>query len=266
MKRFCTAFFGASMVLFMPHMADARPQEKAPLPPYQLMLQDVEDVVGKALAENNVAEIVKAHVLSERKHIVYAAHHPVEVELAQLTHDSNKRTWTASMVITDQGKVVTARPLSGRFEEQKMIPVLVERIHHGDIIAPDNIRMIAVSTNKIRHDVVTDAAQLEGKTSRSTIAGGRIIRGNELVNPAVIRKGAAVSMTYNTPTMHISTVGEALEDGGMGDMIRVRNSTSSMVVRAKILSSNEVSASLAPTPSDTALPSQNPTQHSSSGY
>jgi flagellar basal body P-ring formation protein FlgA len=263
MKR-CFFFFVCAFLWgVLAPSAEARPTKNAPPLPYQLMLTDVEQAVGQALVEADVAEHVKAQVLSDRKQIVYAAQHPVEVELAQLAHDTNKRTWTASMVVMHQGQVVTAKPLSGRYEEQKMIPMLVERIHHGDVISAENIRMVAVSLNKIRADVVTDAAQLQGKTSRSTIAGGRIIRAAELITPAVIKKGAAITMSYNTPTMNISTVGEALEDGGIGDRIKVRNGTSNMVVHAKVLSANEVSASLN-TP--TSPEATHTAQHSYSGY
>jgi flagellar basal body P-ring formation protein FlgA len=268
MKRLCFVFLCMGMWLVATDVAQARPAEKTSTPPYQLMLPDLEQAVGQALVEADVAEHVKVQVLSDRKQVVYASHHPVDVELAQLAHDTNKRTWTASMVITHNGQVVTAKPLSGRYEEQSMIPMLVDRIHHGDVITADNIRMVAVSKNKIRADVVTDPTQLEGKTSRSTIAGGRIIRASELITPAIMKKGAAVTMTYETPTMHISTVGEAMEDGGLGDMIKVRNSTSNMIVRAKILSSSAVTASLhTPSPiASTTSPIDDTAQHSYSGY
>jgi flagella basal body P-ring formation protein FlgA len=47
---------------------------------------------------------------------------------------------------------------------------------------------------------------------------------------------------FQTNAIEISTVGEALDDGAINDTIRVRNNDSKQVVRAKIISNNQVLA------------------------
>jgi flagellar basal body P-ring formation protein FlgA len=218
----------------------ARPQ--TPLPPFQLLLEDVEKAVGDELAQSGIAEHVKADVLSERASVVYASHHAVEVALNDLQHDEKRHSWSANLIIMQGNDVITAKPLSGKYEQQKPVPALAKRMTQDDVINQDDIVITYLSSHKLRGDVVTDANDIIGKSPVRMISANRPVRASELASPTVVRKGSSVNMTYKTPYMVISTIGEAMEDGGIGDMVRVRNQDSNQIIRAKILSSNEVLA------------------------
>jgi flagellar basal body P-ring formation protein FlgA len=55
-----------------------------------------------------------------------------------------------------------------------------------------------------------------------------------------VEKGALVTMIVQTPFMTLSTQGRALDEGAMGDTIRVMNARSRKVVEAQVTKSDTV--------------------------
>ncbi len=237
---FLLCLFLLSIVALPTHAA----KTEQPLPPFQLMLEDVESAVSQALTDAQIAnaEHIRATVTSTRKPLLYADHQPVEVELTTLTHQEQSKSWSANMVIVKNEEVVTAQPIAGRYEPQKPLPVLKRRLKNGQVITEQDVEMRLFPVTKVRKTTVTDINQLIGKTPQRTISSNRPLRSSELVSPKVMEAGATVHMRYHTPFMQISTVGEALEEGGIGDVIRIRNLDSKKVVHARIMSSDEVRA------------------------
>jgi flagellar basal body P-ring formation protein FlgA len=210
--------------------------------PYQLMLADIEVAVSDALSAAKVAEHVKASVTSTREKMLYAGERPAHVELKTLRYQSDKKTWSANMLVMDGETVITARPIAGRYTEQQGLPVLKRRVLEGGIITEQDIATQFFPLTKIRQDTITMAESLIGKTPRHMVSANRPIREAELTTPAVMKKGSVITMQYRTPYMNITTMGEAQEDGSVGDFIRVRNPDSGKIIRARIVSAQEVLA------------------------
>ncbi len=219
---------------------DTKRQEEVPSAPYQLMLEDVEKAVSDALVAAKLAPHIHATVLNNRDKVLYAGQQPAHVELRTLRYDTSKSSWSANMLIMDGEKTITAKPVSGRYNEEQEVPVLNKRLLNGNVIAKEDVVMQFFPATKSRQDTVMTADALLGKSPRHMISPNRPIRAGELTSPAVLKKGGTVTMRYATPYMDISTTGEAQEEGTVGDVIRVRNMDSSKIVRATIVSSQEV--------------------------
>ncbi len=207
-----------------------------------LLLSDVEEAVSHALSEEDIADFIKATTTSTRKKILYSGQNGAAVEINNLTYDEKTLTWSANMLVVKDEKVLTAQPLSGRYAEQRQLPVLKRRIKKGEVISQENITMQLFPTTRIRDNTVTDVKELIGKTPERMISKHRAIRASEVSHPAVMDKGSTVQMRYQTPYMQISTIGEAMEDGSMGEYIRVRNNDSNQIIRARVVSNNAVIA------------------------
>jgi flagella basal body P-ring formation protein FlgA len=214
--------------------------EPDPHAPYQLLLEDIEKAVAEALVKADVAPHVRATVTNNRDKVLYAGTSPAHVELRTLTYDKDKTSWSANMLIMDGEKVMTAKPITGRYNEERPLPVLKQRLRDDGVITKEHIEMQFFAATKVRQDTVLEADQLIGKSPRHMISPNRPIRTGELTTPPVLEKGATVSMRYQTPYMQITTTGEAQQDGSVGQVIRVRNPDSNKVVRAKIVSPQEV--------------------------
>lgn len=60
----------------------------------------------------------------------------------------------------------------------------------------------------------------------------------------VIARGAQVQIIAGTPGIHVSAPGVALEDGRIGQVIRVENSASGQVIRARVIAPGRVEAAV----------------------
>ena len=207
---------------------------------YELRLEDVEGAISKALEAQGVAELLDTKVTNHRKPVMYRHKNPLTVEIRSLDYELRSSTWEANLFVMDGVEVMTALPLSGRYEEMAMVPITTKRYRHGQMIEAEGLREVALPASKLRHDTVLSMEDAIGLTPERMISKGRPMRKSELKKPDVIKEGALVHMRYQTPYMTISTIGEALEGGALGQMIRVRNNDSHSTVRATVLSPEEV--------------------------
>jgi len=94
--------------------------------------------------------------------------------------------------------------------------------------------------SRVQGNVIRSAEEFVGKTPKHAIFANQLVRKDELTGPRLIEKGAVVTMIYRTKNMEISTTGEALQPGSDGDMIRVKNTKSGLVVAGTVAGSNLV--------------------------
>lgn len=235
----CMALFFASAAI-----AD----DTTPSPPsyiFNISYEDAQDAIGKALyeklpAENTVGQEVAA-VINGRKPVpLYSSSKPVNVEVRGLRADSANNSWSASMVIMDDDKVISALPLAGHYMVMSKVPVLKRPLKKGEIISEDDIELKSFPRERTHSNTVSDIADIIGRTPVRAVSPNRPIRSNEISAPALIKKNGLVLMRYKTASMEITASGQALADGAKNDVIEVRNITSKKITRAVVTDSNIV--------------------------
>lgn len=122
----------------------------------------------------------------------------------------------------------------GRARIIKEIPVLSRRVPIGEEIAEEDLKWIEISTDRMGRGVVEDAGDLLGQSPKRSIKPGVPIRFRDIQKPLLVRKGSLVKLVVQTPFMHISTTGKALDSGAAGDTIRILNTSSKQVVQAVV--------------------------------
>jgi len=79
-----------------------------------------------------------------------------------------------------------------------------------------------------------------GQSSRRSLRAGEVLRTSQLVAPIVVKRGDGVVMTARQDGIEVSMVGEALDAGARGAVVRVKNSASGQVVRMRVLGAGAV--------------------------
>ena len=82
--------------------------------------------------------------------------------------------------------------------------------------------------------------QLQGKVAIHTLLPGRPIALNAVRDPYLVRRGVATTLVFASGGLAIRAVGTALEPGGAGDFVRVRNGDSGQVVSGTVLADGSV--------------------------
>lgn len=83
-------------------------------------------------------------------------------------------------------------------------------------------------------DPVANPSEIIGKMSHRMLRAGDILRAGQLVSPILVKRGDAVTMVARLEGIEVSTAGEALDAGGQGAVVRVRNAGSGQVVRMRV--------------------------------
>ena len=130
--------------------------------------------------------------------------------------------------------------IAGRVYKLENLPVLNKRMERNDIIKKNDVEWVKVRSRSIRPDVIRDAADLIGQAPRRIVQSGTPIRKNEVQTPVLVPKRAMVTVLHRTALMRLTARARALEDGSMGDIIRVANATSKKVIEAEVTGFNEV--------------------------
>jgi flagella basal body P-ring formation protein FlgA len=110
-------------------------------------------------------------------------------------------------------------------EEVRMIPVPSITIYPGDTIRENWLVDRSFTSNPLssRDGVIDSREALVGKIARRTLLPGTPIQATAVTEPRLISNGAKVRVVYSDGGMTIVTYGSALQNGGAGDIVSVRN-------------------------------------------
>jgi flagella basal body P-ring formation protein FlgA len=125
-------------------------------------------------------------------------------------------------------------PVSGRIMIKQDIIKAAKDIEAGRIIS--NQDLVRVTENQLRHqdDTVTNLNDVIGKRSVGNIQSGQRMTSKMFEAPPQVEKGSRVMIRAENKEIRIMTPGRVLEDGRMGDQIRVENISSGKEIFATV--------------------------------
>lgn len=87
---------------------------------------------------------------------------------------------------------------------------------------------------------ISDPALIIGQEARVNIYAGRPILLAEIGPPALVERNALVVLRYSNNLLSITTEGRALSRAGLGEMVRVMNLSSRVVVMGRVRPDGEI--------------------------
>ena len=107
--------------------------------------------------------------------------------------------------------------------------ILKRSMRRGEVIRPEDFgeRSVRIITPNI---YASSPAEVVGKSLNKAQQQGEMILLSSLANVPIIQKGKIIILFVNSEGMIIESQGEALQDGAVGDTIRVRNLSSRKIV------------------------------------
>jgi flagellar basal body P-ring formation protein FlgA len=122
---------------------------------------------------------------------------------------------------------------------QTVIPVLVTRmrINKGALLDNTNVEVIFKDSSQIRGTVLTDPNAVTGARTKRNLSRGSTITNS---NTCFVCKGEPVNIIAKSANFEIKSLGIALTDGSLGEIISVRNKKSGRVVQGQVNAINQV--------------------------
>lgn len=198
--------------------------------------KDAAEAISRALVKEGAGDELRVQINGVREEDAFTSQTSAAItaDVSDLHLDKAHTRWDATLLMSAGGQNLAPVKLSGRYDEMARIPMLKQRMQNGDIITEEDIVWDEAPASRLRKNTIMDSKSLVGKSPKRMVSAGRPIRLDEITGPTVITKGSQVTLIYKTTTIEIKTLGEAMENGSQGAVIRVRNSASKSVLQGVV--------------------------------
>lgn len=113
-------------------------------------------------------------------------------------------------------------------------------IYPGQEISAAFLEEVEVTNPNLSGGYATSLRDVEGMVSTRTLLPGRTIQISTLRAPFAVKRGSSVRLTFAIGNMMISATGTPLENAAIGDVIRVRNIDSGVIVTGTVMGDGTV--------------------------
>ena len=120
------------------------------------------------------------------------------------------------------------------------VVVTSRNVQAQEALSADNLRYQRLELGSLPAGYLTDIREAVGKVSRRALPAGSILTSKSIEPPLVIKRGQTVIIAAQTGAITITARGRALEDGRIGETIRVQNITSRKTITATVVDENTV--------------------------
>ena len=164
---------------------------------------------------------------------------PVKVE-----YNSKKQSFEVKLDLIVNGE--KKQELSFAGHAQIFIPVAVAKqdLEAGTVITQDDITVRnIIQESRNRRNRAANVEDLIGKEVKRFIHGGQTISDNDIKTPVMVEKGKIVTLNFTKGNVMLSAKGKALEDGEIGETVRVMNIQSKNIIQGTVTAPSTVSIS-----------------------
>ncbi len=136
------------------------------------------------------------------------------------------------------GLALAAAPVAAA---EIMLPVPTVTIYPGDTIKDSMLRMQAYpETFKARTAVIDAPLAIAGRVARRMLLPGEPVPVNAVDEPRLVSRGTPTQIVFEEQGLLITAVGAPLQNGGLGDVIRVRNTDTNRIVLGTVMADGRI--------------------------
>lgn len=115
-------------------------------------------------------------------------------------------------------------PAAAAPAENRQVVVAAAQLAPGQLLQPELLKLERLEAEKITRAHLTDLGGLDGHEVLRPIRAGEPIRSSDIRPAMLVKKGELVNLSIGAPGSFMITVKlEALQDGRLGEQIRMRN-------------------------------------------
>ena len=200
------------------------------------LIQGAEKFITAQLTASNSAEReVEGMPIDERIAIPVCAQDIEYVVSAEALYQSNV-TVKAQCPVSNWYMFLMVR-----VTEIQPVVIVNNAISPGTLLTNDNLQVINMDKKRLRTTTFADIDSVLGARVKRRLVAGRPVEPDDL---CFVCKGDSVVISAESQYMQVKTNGVALEDGNIGETIRVKNSRSSKNLLAQIVNIHEVKVNL----------------------
>ncbi|WP_181919261.1 flagellar basal body P-ring formation chaperone FlgA [Alkalilimnicola ehrlichii] len=108
-------------------------------------------------------------------------------------------------------------------------------IDRGQVLSMDDVALEPTNISRLRQGFYHRLEEVTGQAASRRIRAGQPLTPALIEEPPAVRRGQRVRIVATHHGIEASTLGEALGEGRVGDVIRVKNISSEQTIHAKIV-------------------------------
>jgi flagella basal body P-ring formation protein FlgA len=210
---------------------------------FYLDKSEAEETLKEALEDAGLEGDISVTITKPTGDVIATFSRSFQTEVSGLKHDKLTREVSARLMFIQDDTVVGSRQIYGRYEKTLKIPVLRQRKSFGEIIQAEDITYIDFPEGRLRSDAITTSEQLIGKALRRTTSADKPLGARDVESEQVVKRNQPIALIYKTDTVEIKDEGIAMQDGAIGDIIKVQNSKSGAEFMARVIAPRTASVS-----------------------
>ena len=149
------------------------------------------------------------------------------LRVSDLSFDPKLSRFTAQIGPAAGGET---RRVAGRVIAMADVPVMTRAVGTGEVIQAGDVSIQRLRADQAGRSYVVDPDRIIGKTARRTLLAGQPVRPGDLNATMMVQKNAPITVNVVSGSMALAMQGKALDDGALGDMVRVLNIRSNKVL------------------------------------
>jgi flagellar basal body P-ring formation protein FlgA len=118
--------------------------------------------------------------------------------------------------------------------QEALVPTPKAVIYPGDLILDEMLVDVPNAVRDGSGPFIDSRAPIIGRVARLTLLPGHAIPFTGVANRKVVSNGQEVKLVFSEDGLLIMTTGSALQDGSIGDVVRVRNIDSGVTVSGAV--------------------------------
>jgi flagellar basal body P-ring formation protein FlgA len=120
-------------------------------------------------------------------------------------------------------------------DEWRLMPVATRPLLKGAVLTANDVQLAKINGTSVGRDSVENVGDIVGRSLIKDIGQGEMFKASAVVVPPVIAAGTRVTIVFRQNRLEVTASGIALENGGIGQDIKVRNDSSKKVVVGKVV-------------------------------
>jgi flagella basal body P-ring formation protein FlgA len=120
------------------------------------------------------------------------------------------------------------------------VPVLARDLPRNATITEGDLNFVTMNEGDVPAQTVLDAGEIVGRLTKRAVNAGQGLRGYDIARAIAVARGKVVTIIFSAPMIKLTAQGQATENGGVGDVIRVLNLKSNVTVTAQVIDAHTV--------------------------
>jgi flagella basal body P-ring formation protein FlgA len=204
----------------------------------------IEDVVLEALAARQV-DVRGATVRLTGLSATAAVATEAELLVERISWQPTTQRFFATLLAKPAQGDAQRISAIGQLSRDVQVPVPVRPLAPGQIIAASDLELVSFGERRLPANAVKDADEMVGRMPRRPLRQGALVTAADLKRPVLVARGAQVIIVISMQNMRLTARGQALDEGAVGDTVRVVNHQSRAVVSGVVGEDGHVDVTVA---------------------